>query len=68
MADMTSGLSGLLITTFIVMIFGEILPQALFARHALVIGAHTIWLLYIFVVITFPISFPLSTILDKVLG
>jgi metal transporter CNNM len=33
-----------------------------------VIGAHTMWLLYIFVFITFPITFPLSAIIDKVLG
>jgi metal transporter CNNM len=68
MADMTSGLAGTLITTGIVMIFGEILPQAICSRYALLIGAHTMWILYIFVIITFPISFPLSAVLDKVLG
>ena len=26
------------------------------------------WLLWIFVIITFPISFPISAILDKILG
>ncbi len=40
----------------------------MFARHALVVGAHTIWILYIFVIISFPISFPLAAILDKLLG
>jgi metal transporter CNNM len=68
MADLTSGLAGMLISTVIVLIFGEILPQSLFARHALVVGAHTIWILYIFVFLLFPISFPLSAILDKLLG
>lgn len=68
MADMTSGIAGMLITTGIVMIFGEIIPQAICSRYALVIGAHTMWVLYIVVFITFPISFPLSAILDKILG
>ena len=68
MADMTSGIAGMLITTGIVMIFGEIIPQAVCSRYALVIGAHTIWILYLFVFITFPITFPLSAILDKILG
>jgi metal transporter CNNM len=68
MADMTSGLAGMLISTGIVVIFGEIIPQAVCARYALVIGAHTMWILYIIVFITFPISFPLAAILDKLLG
>lgn len=68
MADMTSGVAGMLITTAIVMIFGEIIPQAVCSRYALIIGAHTMWILYIVVFITFPITFPLSAILDKILG
>ena len=68
MADMTSGLMGTIVSTLIIMIFGEILPQSVCSRHALVIGANTIWLVWIMVIITFPISFPLSAIIDKLLG
>lgn len=68
MADMTSGIAGMLISTGIVIIFGEIIPQAVCSRYALIIGAHTMWILYIFVFFTFPITFPLSAILDKILG
>lgn len=68
MADLTSGIAGMLITTGIVLIFGEIIPQSLCSRYALIIGAHTMWILYIFVAITFPLSFPLAAILDKMLG
>lgn len=68
MADLTSGLVGSIISTVIIMLFGEILPQSVFSRHALVVGAHLTWLLWFFLVITFPISFPLSAILDKLVG
>lgn len=68
MADLTSGIAGMLITTAIVLVFGEVIPQAVCSRYALVIGAHTMWILYLFMIMTFPISFPLSAILDKILG
>ncbi|RHY51685.1 hypothetical protein DYB34_011903 [Aphanomyces astaci] len=35
MADMTSGIGGFLITTFVLVVFGELIPQALCSRHAL---------------------------------
>ena len=68
MADLTSGVVGVVVSTVIIMLFGEILPQALFSRHALKLGAHCIWILYLCAFVTFPISFPLSAILDKLLG
>jgi metal transporter CNNM len=68
LADLTSGIVGVLVSTFVIMVFGEILPQAVCSRYALVIGAYTMWILYFFCFVTFPISFPLSAILDKMLG
>lgn len=68
MGDLTSGITGLIVSTGIITIFGEIVPQAVCSRYALIVGAHTTWIIYIFMFITFPISFPISAILDKVLG
>jgi metal transporter CNNM len=68
MTDLTSGLMGLVVSTAIIVIFGEIIPQAVCSRYALIVGAHTTWLVWFFVALTFPISFPISAILDKVLG
>eukprot|EP00347_Sterkiella_histriomuscorum_P015763 403355771 len=68
MANLTDGLIGTIISTTITVIIGEIIPQSIFSRHALVVGAHTTWILWIFVGLTFPITFPLSAILDKILG
>ena len=68
MGDLTSGLMGLITSTAIITIFGEIIPQAVFSRYALIVGANTTWLIYFFMFLTFPISFPISAILDKALG
>ena len=68
MGDLTSGVTGLLLSTGIITIFGEIVPQAVCSRYALIIGSHTTYIVWFFVFLTFPISFPISAILDKILG
>eukprot|EP00007_Cunea_sp_BSH-02190019_P007714 CAMPEP_0174239140 /NCGR_PEP_ID=MMETSP0417-20130205/13568_1 /TAXON_ID=242541 /ORGANISM="Mayorella sp, Strain BSH-02190019" /LENGTH=592 /DNA_ID=CAMNT_0015318053 /DNA_START=67 /DNA_END=1845 /DNA_ORIENTATION=- len=51
-----------------VLLFGEIIPQALCSRFGLAIGASLFWFVWILMVITFPLSFPLGKLLDCVLG
>lgn len=68
MADLTSGTVGFLASTFLIVIFGEIVPQALCSRYGLLSGYLLAWLLWILIILTFLISFPISAILDKVLG
>ena len=63
-----SGLYAIIASTIAIVIFGEIVPQAICSRHALTIGAYTIWLTYIFMALTFPLSFPISLILHFILG
>ena len=55
-------------STFGIVIFGEIIPQALCSRHGLSVGAKTMFLTKIFMLLTFPLSFPISKILDLILG
>lgn len=62
------GVIGFVSTTICITIFGEIAPQAICARHGLAIGAKTIWITWIVIVVTCPVSYPLSLILDCALG
>jgi metal transporter CNNM len=68
MADKVGGTVGFISSTILIVIFGEILPQAICARHALYIGSRAVPLVLIFRFLLYPIAFPLSFILDKVLG
>ena len=63
-----SGLYAVIGAAFSIVIIGEIFPQALCTRHALWVGAHTTWLMKFFMLLTAPVSYPISIVLNKVLG
>ncbi|CAL8077505.1 unnamed protein product [Orchesella dallaii] len=68
MDDLTSGILAVTISTISIVIFGEIIPQAICSRHGLAIGAKTILITRLIMILTFPLSYVISVILDKVLG
>eukprot|EP01084_Bolivina_argentea_P088728 160204_1 len=68
LADKTDGTIGFIVSTAVIVIFGEIIPQAICSRHALAIGAKTTWIVWIFMILLAPMAWPISYILDWLLG
>lgn len=66
--DMSSGTVAVLVSTLCIVIIGEICPQAVCSRHGLAIGAKTIYITKTAMVLTAPLSWPLSKLLDWILG
>lgn len=66
--DMSNGVVAVIVSTMCIVVFGEIIPQAVCSRHGLAVGAKTAYITRFFMLVTFPLSFPISLLLDKVLG
>jgi len=68
LADFTGGLTGFIASTSFIVIFGEIIPQAACSRYALYIGSRVIWIVRILILLIYPLGWPISKLLDYVLG
>jgi metal transporter CNNM len=63
-----NGIIAGIVSTLLIVLFGEIFPQAIFSRHALQFTARFAPLLKVIIYITYPLSKPLQLLLDKLLG
>ena len=68
LGDFGSGLTAVLISTGLITIFGEILPQAFISKHALKVGAKTVFIVRAFQFVLYPIVKPLSMFVDWLVG
>lgn len=68
LGSIASGLVAGLIATGLIVIFGEIVPQAVISRHALWFGARTIWFTRITMLLAAPVAYPIAKALDHFLG
>ncbi|WCJ35175.1 hypothetical protein M5689_016441 [Euphorbia peplus] len=60
--------AAVLISVTLILMFGEILPQALCTRYGLKVGAMMAPFVRLLVCLFFPISYPISKVLDWMLG
>ncbi len=68
MADITSGTMGLILSTIMIVVFGEIIPQATCSRYSLLVGYYTRHITTILLFALSPIAWPISKLLDKCFG
>lgn len=68
LGTIASGLVAGLIATGLIVIFGEIVPQAVISRYALWFGAKTIWFTRMAIILAYPIAYPIARTLDHFLG
>lgn len=66
--SITSGLVAGLLTTALITIFGEILPQSVIPRFALSFGARTAGFVRLMMMVLYPVCKPIAWVLDKTLG
>uniref|UniRef100_A0A7S1CTU2 CNNM transmembrane domain-containing protein n=1 Tax=Picochlorum oklahomense TaxID=249345 RepID=A0A7S1CTU2_9CHLO len=64
----TDPITAVILSVTVVLMFGEIIPQALCTNHGLTIGAFFSPLVRVLLVITTPLSTPIAAILDILLG
>lgn len=68
LGDLTSGILAVVVSTVLITLLGEIIPQAIFSRYALTLGAKLAPLVEKIMWALSPIAYPLSLLLDKALG
>jgi metal transporter CNNM len=66
--SLVHGLLTVIGSTVMIVLMGEIIPQAICSRYGLIIGAHTHIITWISMFVTGPISYPLGFLLNKILG
>lgn len=68
LGDKLNGFVAGIISTLLLVVFGELLPQALFVRRALSFCAKFSPLLKVMIVVTYPIAKPLQLAMDRLFG
>ncbi|KAF9438763.1 hypothetical protein BGZ76_005069 [Entomortierella beljakovae] len=67
-SELGGGITAILISTLLIVVFGEIIPQAVCARHGLAIGAYCAKPMLVLMYLFSPAAYPIAKLLDSWLG
>lgn len=65
---MADPVTAVVVSVTVVLLFGEIIPQAACSAYGLQIGAYSAPFVHVLMFLTAPISYPIGWVLDRVLG
>lgn len=68
LGSLVSGAVAGVVATALIFVFGEIIPQASVARHALWFGSRFAPIMKVLIFVMLPITYPIAYTLDKLLG
>lgn len=68
LGDKLNGLVAGLLSTLLLVVFAELMPQAIFTKNALKVCARFSILMKIMIIVTYPVSKPLQIIMDQLFG
>eukprot|EP00744_Colponema_vietnamica_P022186 GILI01031839.1.p1 GENE.GILI01031839.1~~GILI01031839.1.p1 ORF type:complete len:385 (-),score=18.44 GILI01031839.1:45-1175(-) len=61
-------ITSLIVSVTAVLFFGEVIPQATFVKYHIQIGAIFVPFVWFFIIVTFVVSYPISLLLDWIVG
>ncbi|KAF9091381.1 hypothetical protein BGX23_005224 [Mortierella sp. AD031] len=67
-SELGGGVVAILISTLLIVVFGEIIPQAVCARYGLAIGSYCAKPMLVLMFIMSPVAYPIAMLLDYWLG
>jgi len=68
LGSLATGIVAGLLSTGLIVILGEIIPQAVFSRFALQFGSKFVWLVRIIIWVLLPVTWPIAWVLNRFLG
>ncbi|MAZ56628.1 hypothetical protein CL653_02465 [bacterium] len=68
LSSIASGIVAATTSTVLIFLFGEIIPQAVISRYAVSFGSKLAPIVRLLMFVSFPITFPIAYLLDKLLG
>lgn len=68
LSSIASGVVAAITATSLIFLFGEIIPQAVIARHALYFGSLCAPIVRFIMILAWPVAWPVAFMLDKLLG